>query len=269
MGRLRDRALYAIGDALLWRSCLPGMNRARRAVGLEPIDHPLDQIRRADRVLVQTSPWFDFNAHAREGNVRYVGPEIDDPTWVEPLALPFAPDNRDPLILIAFSTTFMGHVKVLHRIIAALSDLSVRAIVTTGPAVDPKELPAPPHIVVCASAPHGELLSRAALVVTHAGHGTAIRALAKGVPVLALPMGRDQADNAVRIVAAHAGVRLSPRARTGAIRRAIGDALRDRSLADGAARAKEILVRERSGDPAVEELESLLGKSRRSSSSDA
>src|SRR5581483_3439421 len=48
LGRLRDRAIEAAGDALLWRSCLPHLNFARRSVGLPPIEHPLDQIRRAD-----------------------------------------------------------------------------------------------------------------------------------------------------------------------------------------------------------------------------
>ena len=41
----------------------------------------------------------------------------------------------------------------------------------------------------------------AAAVVTHAGHGTIMRALAHGIPLLCLPMGRDQDDNAARVFA--------------------------------------------------------------------
>src|SRR5207248_8948080 len=61
-------------------------------------------------------------------------------------------------------------------------------------------LPRAANVHVCASAPHSELLKQAAVVVTHAGHGTVIRALAAGVPLVCMPMGRDQNENAARVV---------------------------------------------------------------------
>lgn len=258
LGRLRDRALYTLGDALLWRSCLPYLNQARAAVGLSPVDHPLEQITRADRVLVQTSPWFDFRATPRSGNVRYVGPELGDPSWVAPFDAPWSPANRDPLVLVAFSTTFMGHAALLERVIRALSPLAVRGVVTTGPGLDPRTLRAPPHIAVRASAPHAAILREAALVITHAGHGTVIRTLANGVPLIAMPMGRDQSDNAARVVAAGAGIWLSPRSSETTLRSAVERALSDSSLREGATRARDILAHERAGDRAVEELEALV-----------
>ena len=262
-GRLRDRVLYAAGDAFLWRSCLPWLNVARREVGLGPVAHPLDQLRRADRVLVQTSPWFDFDAPAARGNVRYVGPELADPAWATPAAMPPLPEkSADPLVLVAFSTTFMGQVPLLEKILRALAPLPVQAVVTTGPALDPAAFRAPPHVTVCAAAPHSLLLPRAALVVTHGGHGTVIRALAGGVPLLVLPMGRDQSDNAARAVARGAAVALSHRASVGRIRRAIARAIGDEELHASARRARDKLASERVGDPAIEELEGLAGASR-------
>lgn len=262
-GRARDHALYALGDALLWRSCLPYLNLARERMGLEPVAHPLDQLRRVDRVLVQTSAWFDFDATA-EGNVRYVGPELGDPPWATAPWTPAWPESTtDPLVLVAFSTTFMGQVRTLETVIEALSNLPVRALVTVGPALDPRAFRAPAHVIVCAAAPHSAVLPRTSLVVTHGGHGTVIRALAFGVPLLCLPMGRDQSDNAVRAVARGAAVSISHRASVPAIRRAISRALRDEPLHEAAQRARRELEREQTGDPPIEELERLLDRSRR------
>ena len=62
-------------------------------------------------------------------------------------------------------------------------------------------------------APHSEVLRHASAVVTHAGHGTVLKALAAGVPVVAIPLGRDQLDNAARVAHHGAGLRLKPKAR--------------------------------------------------------
>src|SRR6266545_2165701 len=71
------------------------------------------------------------------------------------------------------------------------------------------------------SAPHNQLLPDAAAVVTHAGHGTVIRSLAAGAPLLCMPMGRDQNDNAARVVARGAGLRLSPKSSIKSIRNGV------------------------------------------------
>ena len=44
------------------------------------------------------------------------------------------------------------------------------------------------------------MLPHAALVVTHAGWQTINAALADGVPLVCVPDGRDQPDNAARVV---------------------------------------------------------------------
>jgi MGT family glycosyltransferase len=250
LGRIRDRALLAAGDALLWRTCTPLLNRARAEMGLAPVAHPLEQLRRADRVLVQTSAWFDFGAHPHD-NVRWVGPELGDPVWA-------SSHVQSADVLVAFSTTYMGQTSVLQKILDALAPLSLRAIVTTGPALGSNDLRAPANVTLCASAPHSELMPRASLVVTHGGHGTVIRALAYGVPLLCMPMGRDQSDNAVRVRAIGAGITVSPRSSVAKIRRAILRGVRDRDLHRGARHARDVIARERSGDPVVDELEGLL-----------
>ena len=59
-----------------------------------------------------------------------------------------------------------------------------------------------------------------------------------------MPSGRDQADNAVRVVAAGAGIRLSPRARPAKIRAAIERTLSDAGLRAGAERMREAFARD-------------------------
>jgi UDP:flavonoid glycosyltransferase YjiC (YdhE family) len=79
-------------------------------------------------------------------------------------------------------------------------------------------------------------MPHAAAAVTHAGLGTVAAALSAGVALVCIPSGRDQADNAVRVVEASAGVRLSSRARPRAIRAAIERVLADSALKAGARR---------------------------------
>ncbi|MDA3897991.1 MAG: glycosyltransferase [Desulfobacteraceae bacterium] len=82
-------------------------------------------------------------------------------------------------------------------------------------------LDAPDNIKIVSSAPHSQIFPHADAVVTHAGHGTVIRALAYGLPVVCLPMGRDQTDNAARVVHHGVGLKLSPKAKSAKISQVI------------------------------------------------
>jgi MGT family glycosyltransferase len=196
-------------------------NAFRRDLGLTPLSHPFDQFARVARHLVMTSPAFDFRADAVPPHVVYTGPVLEDPDWAEPWRSPWPATDTRPLVLVGFSTTFQNQVDVLGRIIAALGRMPVRAIVTIGPGLGAQSFPAPPNVCVCASASHSEILRHASLTITHAGHGTVMRALAAGVPLVCMPMGRDQNDNAARVVAHGAGVRLKPGAKVPAIQAAV------------------------------------------------
>ena len=69
-------------------------------------------------------------------------------------------------------------------------------------------------------------MARAALVVTHGGHGTMMRALKYGLPMLVMPgMAADQAPNAAVVEEIGAGRSLSQDASVEAIRTAAADVL--------------------------------------------
>ena len=99
---------------------------------------------------------------------------------------------------------------------------------TTGPGMRSRPLArVPSNVHVVESVPHGAVLPHVDLVITHGGHGTLIRALAGGVPVMVVPISRDQPDNAARVLYHHVGVkaskRSSPEKFAGVMRRALAD----------------------------------------------
>jgi MGT family glycosyltransferase len=253
LGRLRDRAIYGF-TGRLWAKATKPLNELRESLGLAPNGGIFDQILGARRVLVLTSAAFDFPAELPD-NVRYVGAVLDDPAWAEQ---PWtAPPGDEPLVLVALSSTFQDHAGCLQRIVDGLATLPVRALVTTGPALDPGAITAPPNISVVTAAPHSAVLREAAAVVTHGGHGTVVRALAAGVPALVLPHGRDQADNAARLTTRGAGLQLKNGASPKAIASAVRRLLAEPQFRTDAERLGETIRRDAASGAAVAELEDL------------
>jgi MGT family glycosyltransferase len=193
----------------LMSSCLPTLNRARAAFGLEPLDHIYDHYDRADRLLIGLSSAFDFPATRLPSNLRYIGPLLDLPAWAHPWTAPWSASPARPRVLVSLSTSFQNQAALLRRIVAALGTMDLDTVVTVGPAMEKENLQAPANISIVHSAPHDTVMKEVSLVVTHGGHGTVARSLLHGVPLLVLPMGRDQGDNAARVVARGAGLRLA------------------------------------------------------------
>jgi UDP:flavonoid glycosyltransferase YjiC (YdhE family) len=258
IGRLRDGLLTRLFFRQL-RNFLPAVNDARASVGLRPLTAPealVDEFHRADLRLIQTSRAFDFPIVPAPFNVRYAGPVLDDPDWTEPWVSPWADDSR-PLVVASFSTTFQNQRDVLQRTISALGRLDVRALVTLGPCMAEETFSVPENVATVASASHAQVFPHAAVVVTHAGHGTVMRALVHGVPLLCLPMGRDQDDNAARVVANRAGLRLPPRTGPARIADAVGQLLEEPDFRMNARRLGEIIARDVADDVATRELEAV------------
>ncbi|HET6562419.1 MAG TPA: glycosyltransferase [Marmoricola sp.] len=255
LGQLRDQVLPRVANRLTDLG-LRQLNATRHELGLEALDHVWSQLDRTDRVLVLTAEAFDFPAGDRPANVRYVGPILDDPEWAGD-AVPLPPGD-DPLVLVGLSTArTRGAPELLERVVAGLAGCQVRALVTTGPALRPVAAPRP-GIQLVPSVPHSRVLPHVSLVVTHGGHGTVIKALAADRPVLVLPLGRDQPDNAARVVRHHAGARLRPTATPERIGRAVSELLTDPSYAEGAARLGRLIRAAGVGDRFVAEVTGMV-----------
>jgi len=119
------------------------------------------------------------------------------------------------------------------------------------------DLPAAPNVFVCRSAPHNQLLPEAAAVVTHGGHGTVIRSLAAGVPLLCLPMGRDQNDNAARVVARGAGLRLSSKSSPKSIRKGVLEILESPRYREKAREMGKVIAKDARNSSATQILEEV------------
>jgi MGT family glycosyltransferase len=223
------RAFYAaISQAtrIAYQDGLPALNAARAAVGLAPLADVFDQLAAAGRILLATSRAFDFDQRPPEP-YRYVGPYLDDPTWAGDWTAPWAADDARPLVLVSFSSMYQAQEAPLRRVIAALGGMDVRALVTLGPILRPEDFPASGNVVVARQAPHSRIFPDTAAMVTHAGHASTLRPLMAGVPLVCLPLGRDQLDNAARVAARGAGLRLPPDAAPEQIAAAVGQVIGD------------------------------------------
>jgi UDP:flavonoid glycosyltransferase YjiC (YdhE family) len=86
-----------------------------------------------------------------------------------------------------------------------------------------------------------------------------MKALAAGVPMVCIPMGRDQNDTAARLVHHGVGVRLPPRASATRIARAVHDVLTDDRFRMNAARLSSAIADARQTEDLVLELEAVAG----------
>ena len=251
----------AQGCQMLFDSGLPALNSARAALGLKPLAHVLDQFQSATVELLATSRAFDFEADGLPERVRYVGPQIADPQWAAPWHSPWPASDTRPLVSVGFSTTFQNHGTVLQNVIDALEPLPVRVLVTLGGSIESNELRPPGNCVIVESAPHSQVMREAALVITHGGHGTTMQGLLSRKPLLVIPHGRDQNDNAVRVTERGAGLRLMPDATVDAIRGACQDLLRDKRFLQAATRLGDLVAAEAENSTVVQELEGAAAKS--------
>jgi UDP:flavonoid glycosyltransferase YjiC (YdhE family) len=87
--------------------------------------------------------------------------------------------------------------------------------------------------------------------------GTVTRALAAGVPLVCIPMGRDQLDVAARVVHTGAGVRLRPSAKPDTIRAAVECMIREPSFRIAAARIGASITADAAAQRGLAELEAL------------
>jgi MGT family glycosyltransferase len=236
---------------------LPALNAARTTLGLEPIPRLTDQHRGAVRILLGISPAFDFAPTELPEHIRYVGPQLDDPTWVAPWRSPWEKNDARPLVLVAFSTTFQGHTGVLQAIIDGAADLPVRLLVTLGDTIATDELTPSANCRLLQSAPHNAVMPEAALVITHGGHGTVTRSLLHGKPLIVVPHGRDQADNAVRVTERGAGIAVTAESEPCTYRTAIVTLLDDAAYARAAQLLGDRIAEDVRNSPVVAELEAL------------
>jgi UDP:flavonoid glycosyltransferase YjiC (YdhE family) len=172
----------------MWRDMFARLDGMRVEAGFSSLP-PVDELWPArDRIIVTSLAEFDGAPEAGWDMARHVGPVLEDEKVAVPVALPWAADDPTPLVLVSFSTGFeQRSVEKLQHALDALEPLDVHVVATTGGIVDTAELRVPANAIALRYAAHDPIMQRAALIVTHGGHGTAMRSLRHGVPMVVIP----------------------------------------------------------------------------------
>jgi MGT family glycosyltransferase len=235
-------ARTALGRAV-WRSGGPvleaGLRRGRRelneeraALGLAPLERFHGGISDG-LVLVATYPQLEY-PRRWPAHVHVTGPMFFELPYPD-VALP---DGDEPLVLVAPSTSQDREGQLVRVALEALADEPVRVVATWNRDQGAWEVDAPDNAVVVDWLSYSQVMPRASLVICHGGHGTVVRALAEGVPVLVCPAIGDMAETGARVAWAGAGLML-PRQLLGhrALRQSAGRIVTDPSFAR---RAREL-----------------------------
>ncbi len=114
------------------------------------------------------------------------------------------------LVYVTMGTVF-NDPDPLRRAVEGVRALPVRVLATVGPKADPAVLgEQPEHVLVERYVPQTSVLPLCSAVVSHAGSGTVLGALALGLPQVCLPQGADQFLNAQAVAASGAGLSIAP-----------------------------------------------------------
>ena len=176
------------------------INALRAQLGLEPIERLTDLLDRTARVLVNTVAELDRPGEGTPPNVRYVGPIVEgagpDAGWTPP-------GSADrPLVVVGLGTTPMDEAPLLERVLDALAELPVRVFATVGGHLSPSDVRPPANAVVSPYVRHAAVMPHASVFVTHAGLSGIGAALTFGVPMVCVPLGREQPFNAHHVARA-------------------------------------------------------------------
>jgi UDP:flavonoid glycosyltransferase YjiC (YdhE family) len=232
------------------------LNGARARVGLPPLDHLHGGISR-ELAIIGTFPQLEYPRRHWHPSINVTGPLM----WERPYHDVGLPPGDDPLVLIAPSTAQDRDQRMLTAALEGLAGERVRVLATHNRRPPPRPIEVPPNARLVDWLSYARTMPLCDAVVCHAGHGTLVRALASGVPVVACPAAGDMAENSARVAWAGAGVSLprrlvTPRGVRLAVRRLLGEpsyAARARELRewsalnDGAANAADLVERLASG----------------------
>jgi UDP:flavonoid glycosyltransferase YjiC (YdhE family) len=200
----------------------------------------------ANLVLHATDSAFDFSFDRLPGHHHYVGPlgiwepRGDPPAYLE--------EPGDPWALVTISSQLGDDLPLAAAALEALADRPLRVVLTLGPERNPTEIPSiPRNARVERTVSHAAVLEHAAIMVSHAGHGSVMKALWHGRPMALVPWGRDQPGVAARAKALGVAELVSrEQASAATISAAVDKVLDDQGMREAAQRHAERL---RATDP--------------------
>lgn len=211
LGRLRNRALYALLDRLVFAEAKSINEGIRADLGLPFSTRP---------VFSSISPLLHIQNGVREleyprsdlpPQVRFVGALVDRgsadaalPAW-----WPDVVDAGRPIVHVTQGTVANRNLDdLVKRAVRVLADDDVLVVASTGDA-DPADLGAlPTNVRAAAFVPHDALMPHTSIMVTNGGFGGVQTALSHGVPLVVAGATEDKPEVAARIAWAGAGINL-------------------------------------------------------------
>ena len=133
-------------------------------------------------------------------------------TRVRRPGLPRPVEARESLVYVTFGSEIPGMPMFAPAATAAVSaarQTGCRVLLSVGSA-DPGRLGVLSGVEVASWVDQATVLPRARAVISHAGAGTTLDALAAGTPTIAVPFFADQPRNAERLAATGTGVSVPP-----------------------------------------------------------
>jgi UDP:flavonoid glycosyltransferase YjiC (YdhE family) len=230
-----------------WRAVMPmiegglrqgrdEMNVTRARLGLPPLERFHGGI--SERLtIVGTFPQLEYPRSWPAGT------HVTGPLFFELDAKPVEiPEGPGPLVVVAPSTAQDPECRLLRVALEALADLPVRVLATTNRHEPDEPITVPDNAVLTEWLPYSQAMPQADLVISHGGHGTLVRALSYGVPVLCCPAVGDMAENGARVTWSGTGFSLAARRilSGSGFRRRAGEIREWSARNDGAARAAEL-----------------------------
>jgi MGT family glycosyltransferase len=179
------------------------------------------------------------------------------PFWLEH----FSPR---PTVYATAGTAVNKTLGLLETFVAALRDEPLNMILTIGRDRDPAEFGAlPENVHVERYIPQSLVLSACDLVLSHCGSGTMYAALDRGLPMVNVPIGMDQLENAARCTALGLGVTVEASALgVDGIRAAVREVLADSAYRERAQRMQRDMHALPGPDEVVALLERLAAEKR-------
>jgi zeaxanthin glucosyltransferase len=180
---------------------------------------------------------FSDPADSVEPQVHYISPGVD----LHRKEAPFRWDLFDERLPIIYSS--MGSqpelkaetsVRLLQTVLQAFeSTPALQLIVAAGKHADVLRAVQRSHVWITDWAPQMSILQRADVVITHGGSGTVKECIGAGLPMIVLPLMRDQFIGAMKVAQHGLGLSLDSRSVTpSALKEAIERVLNDRGYKD-------------------------------------
>jgi MGT family glycosyltransferase len=178
------------------------MNKVRRSLGLGP--GPEDVLR------APASPWLNLvmshegleAPRSNEGqSCFYVGPCFSTRRGIDAEGFPFDKLNNTHFkVYVSLGTVFNDKPEVFRSILRGLDEPRVQVVVSAGAAYSNLAAgPLPSNVLLFRRVPQVDLLPKMDLVIGHGGNNTTNETLAAGKPLLIIPVGGEQHDNARRV----------------------------------------------------------------------